>query len=227
MEKARSPARFLFVLMLAAAVCLFPAMANGASASLTTSFSGNVTFQGNMFDVTVQPGSDIVITAFDINILGSAQPVPVRAYWREGGYQGYETNESAWTLLQESDVTSSGSNTPTPLPLDSGLTLTKGKTYGFYITVNASHDVCEMVYTYSANVYADARISISTAAGLSWPLFTDPHAPRTWNGTIYYTYTPPQTGDSSVPFLWLAAALTALAGGTAAMLWRRRKTRRG
>lgn len=145
MAKARTVPHMCFALLLIAAVCLLPIAASGASGSLTTSFNGNVTFQGNMFDVTVQADNGIVITAFDINILGSAQPVPIRVYYREGGYQGYETNAGAWTLLLDGSVTSHGSNTPTPLPLNSGLALSAGKTYGFYITVNGSHDISEMV----------------------------------------------------------------------------------
>ena len=220
MVKARTVPRMCSALLLIVAVCVLPIAASGASGSLTTSFNGNVTFQGNMFDVTVQPGIDIVITAFDINILMAAQPVPIRVYYREGGYQGYETNAGAWTLLLDVNVTSQGTNTPTPLPLNSGLALSAGKTYGFYITVNGSHDISEMVYMLSASVYSDAHISISTAASLSWPLFTDPHSPRTWSGTIYYAYTetPPQTGDEAGNALWLYILVAVLSGGTIVIL---------
>ena len=225
MYKPRIRTILLYPLVLCMIVCLVPIEAGAVSTSLTTTFAGNITFQGNMFDVTMQPGYDIIVTGFDINILAGEGPVPIRVYYREGGYQGYETNESAWTLLQDSLVASSGANTPSPLPLNSGLALTAGKTYGFYITINGSHDVSEMVYVYNASVYSDPRISVSTASGLSWPLFTDPHTPRTWSGTIYYDYSeiPPETGDASTPFLWLGIVLVALAGGSALAVTRRRR----
>lgn len=81
---------------------------------------------------------------------------------------------------------------------------------------------------YNASVYSDARISISTAASLSWPLFTDPHFPRTWSGTIYYDYTetPPQTGDEAGSVLWLYILVAVLSGGTIVILIDRRRMAR-
>ena len=230
MKQALRHARFVFLLLLACLVYLMPAAASSVSASLTTTFASNMTYQGNMFNVTVQPEHDIVITAFDIHILSSPQPVPIRVYYREGSYQGYETNESAWTLLQDSNVISLGYKTPTPLPLDNGLPLSAGETYGFYITINANYTVSEMFYLHGASEYSNDHLSITLGASLSFPLFTIPYSPRTWNGTIYYNYPvpPPQTGDASTPFLWLGMAAAALCTGAVVVfiIQRSRKRKR-
>jgi hypothetical protein len=120
------------------ALVFVPLSTGAASAdSLTTIFASDNGYAGNMFDVTVLSDTDVIINSFDINIVknGSSLNGLVSVYYRLGGYEGYRTDSSAWTLAGSATVVPMGVDNPTPLPIG-GIQLTAGETYGFYVTVS-------------------------------------------------------------------------------------------
>ena len=115
----------LFALLLAA---FFLPAATGMAAgqSITTLFASNNLAAGNMFNVTVLASVDIRIDSFDINLHEAAEASLVSAYYRPGGYEGYESDANAWTFAGSADVISQGQDNPTPLPVGN-IRLTAGK----------------------------------------------------------------------------------------------------
>jgi hypothetical protein len=160
--------------------------------SLTTTFSTNNSFAGNMFDVEVIGGQMVTIEGFAVNLEDAASTISV--YVRDGSYVGFESTPTGWTLAgTATGVVPQGANNPTPVDIG-GIVLQPGMVYGFYITVT-SYPSASMLYTNGANVYSDDHLQITAGIGKGSPDFTGgTFYPRIWNGTIYYT-----TGES-VPF---------------------------
>ncbi len=153
--------------------------------SITTTFTGvNYSMNGNMFDVVAVSGP-LTLTKFDLHLadVAGSTSIPVNVYYKNGSYAGSEQNPGAWTLLNSYVVTSAGSGNPTSMPIN-GLTIPTGQVYGIYITRTDGFD---LKYSSGANTYSDAHIQVNWGAGVAYP-FGTAYTPRTWNGTIYYTY---------------------------------------
>ncbi len=182
-----------------------------------------------MFNITVQSKDPVMITAFDVNLSRFlTTQTGIYIYYRDGGYEGFETDPSQWTLVDFSYVTPVGINQPTHIPID-GLVLLSGHTYGFYLTIS-DHDTnpIRMYYTQGSGEYEDENLLISCGVGTGWPMFSSAFDSRIWNGTVYYTpYTEvPQTGDVLGRYLWLYIAAAALSVGTLLLLAIKWYTRR-
>ncbi len=218
--------RLSVLLALLLAVLFLPiATGTAASYSITTLFNSATGFAGNMFDVTVLADTDKQVDSFDVNVRAT-YPVTLSVYYREGGYAGYEYNESAWTFIGAATVSASSYNTPTHLPVG-GVTLTAGKTYGFYITLENYHvSLMRFEYSYGSNTYTDENLQITCGIGRGGPVFTGQVTnDRTWNGTIYYSDPSaapiPQTGDAAGRRLWLYVPLGMLCLSGLALLRKR------
>ena len=215
----------------------FSAVFADATSSLTTLFAYNNQYAGNMFNVTALSADDIVIHSFDVNITSaSGENASISVYYRLGGYAGYETNASDWTLAGTTSVVSSGLNTPTSVTVGD-FTLTAGQTYGIYITVdNYQMPYIRMYYTNGTTSYQDENLKIFQSIGRGTPDFTGVIIQdRIWNGTIYYsvlsptptvtpTITPPimpNTGDGSGAFVKIWAVLAVITGSIILMLQRK------
>ncbi len=159
---------------------LVSAAAGGGSGSLTTTFTTGNGQSGNMFNVTALTGN-ITIESFDINFDNTTQ---IDVYYRAGGYQGFETNIGAWTLMGSvASLVTNGTDVPTPLPVG-GLTIPYGETYGILIvTYNTSMNYNTLT---SPPYHTDGNILIDASAGTTFPLGTV-YTPRDWSGTIYYS----------------------------------------
>ncbi len=155
--------------------------------SITTFFAANNSYAGNMFDVEVIGGNDIVINSFDLNLYGA--PVDIYFYYKIGTYVGFENTSGAWTLVGIAPLVNPlGINVPTPVNLG-GITLEAGQVYGFYLTTTAMglNPPSLMYYTNGNNTFSDANLRITAGIGLGGDThFDDLFIPRTWNGTIYY-----------------------------------------
>ncbi len=156
-------------------------VARGSGGSLTTLFASNNGFSGNSFDLA--PTVDMTIDSFDVNL--DPGTFTVQVYWRNGTANGAEQNAAGWNLLGSAQVTSNGTNVPTPVPVG-GLPMTAGNTYGIIVTCNCS----SMRYTNGAmlgDTFANSELTLRTFRGLSNVLFTNVFTPRQWNGTVYYS----------------------------------------
>ena len=211
-------------------VFFLPFTAVAATAhTLTTIFAQNNYASGNMFNITVQSKDSVMITAFDVNLSRfSTAQTGIYIYYRDGGYEGYETEPSQWTLADFSYVTPVGVDQPTHIPID-GLVLLSGHTYGFYFSIS-EHDTnpIRMNYTQGSGEYEDENILIACGVGTGWPLFSDVFNPRIWNGTVYYTSNKevPQTGDMLGHYLWLYAGAAVLSASVLLSWSIQRHTRR-
>ncbi|NQW42537.1 MAG: T9SS type A sorting domain-containing protein [Bacteroidetes bacterium] len=87
-------------------------------------------FNGGMFNI--EPISLIKVNGFKVQSLFNNPTPHYRVYVIEGGYNGYETDASAWTNIFDADL-STGATINT-IPVD--IVLEPGKKYGFYITTD-------------------------------------------------------------------------------------------
>jgi hypothetical protein len=153
----------------------------GGRQAITTTFSSNNQFNGNMFDLTAL--TDITITGFDMNILGTGVETAL-VYYKPGTYAGSETNPADWTLLGSAQVVAKDLDNPTHVDIG-GLSIPAGQTYGLYL---ALQDPAGMVrYSNGNSTYTNGDLELDLGIGLS-PNFgaTGTFSPRTWNGRIYY-----------------------------------------
>ncbi len=158
-----------------------------ADGSLTTTYANNSGLgnanSGLMFDVTAL-SQDIQIDYFETHSDESVT-TNVTVYYKAGSHLGFEKNSAAWTLLGTTSVTFAG--TGAIVQVDVGpLLIPSGQTYGIYMLTNASDAT---IYTIGGNVYSNSDIQITTGTALSraWGAFNT-YYPRTWNGTIYYSF---------------------------------------
>ncbi len=201
--------RYLIYFFLAAG-----AAANAQAGSLTTLFAYNDGQDGNMFDVQVTSTTPLLVTQLALN-LGSGFDGTIEIYKKSGSYVGFETNSSAWTLVDTvNNVVSAGSDTPTLIdPVD--FLLPGNATTAFYITDTSGFRFLYTVGTGAGNVAAsNADLEILEGAGVAYP-FESTFTPRIWDGTIFY-----QADSSAAPEPSTAAFL---AVGALGLFWKRRR----
>ena len=157
---------------------------------LVTSFQGGNGQAGNMIDVV--PKEQITVQAFDIHT-SSFEEVTVLIYTKEGTYEGYIHDMSAWTLICHTTLAGAGSSTPTHVPASAvqAVTIEAGATQAFYVTLTES----VIRYTNGIIVAEDNNLSITSSAGNRYP-FGESFPNRIWNGVLYYTA---GTGEISNP----------------------------
>lgn len=143
-----------------------------------SSSGGNVcnpTGGGNMFDVYVYNNSiriDSLVARF--NAVGQK---PIKVYYRVGGFSGFESDPTAWTLHDSAEVTTTSTGVLQGFSIKP-LTLMAGETYGFYLMYDAN-------YASGANFYQNADLGIQTGVGLCGS-FSGINFPRSFSGTIFY-----------------------------------------
>ena len=163
------------------------AMPTGSTHSLTTTFSTNNSYAGNMFDVSVMSLFPVEIDGFDIHLDREGSNAAVSVYIRNGSYVGADTSSAGWSLAGTQTVTSAGAGSPTSLNIGD-IVLHPGQRYGFYITVTdyATSGV-SICYSNGDNTYSDGNLTITAGLGKAEPAFIgNSISQRTWNGTIYY-----------------------------------------
>lgn len=109
---------------------------NGATGSFAPSTTGNTVYwggttneQGGMMNV-IPSKTMIVNNIFIRKFYGFTANYKV--FIRVGGFQGYETNPSAWTLAGSASNVTGGSGTMIPINIG-GFILEAGVTYGIYV----------------------------------------------------------------------------------------------
>ncbi len=155
--------------------------------SLTTLFTSNNGFAGNMFDIT--PSVDLTITGVDINVTMLGTTATVDVWYKLGTSHGFESNAAAWTYIGSYAGTSVGADLPTFMNmLGNGVVFQAGMTYGIYIDLT-SYGVNTLKYTNGptgGSTYANADLSLLTNAGKGSGFAGGTFQVRDWNGTIYY-----------------------------------------
>jgi hypothetical protein len=147
----------------------------------TTYVAGNGQ-DGAMFDVTAV--QDITLDRLYASVDGEGW---MKIYYKNGTYSGFETNPSAWTLLDSAYVSPITTMIPTLINVYLNLPVTSGQTVGLYVTgtqTGASVDYTNG--TAEGNVFAsDSYIEIKEGRGVEYP-FGNNYVPRIFNTTIDY-----------------------------------------
>jgi len=165
--------------------------------SLTSTFAGGASQNGNMFDITSI--NSVVIKSFDAHLNNNGN---VAIWYKSGTHVGFETNAGAWTLGGNYDgVIANGPGVPTAIPISMNVTIPAGQTYAFYISY--SEIAGSMSYTPGTavgNVFAsDANIRIKEGTGKAWAFGTS-FTPRVFNGNVHYSVsscTPPTPSNTA------------------------------
>lgn len=173
--------------------------AAGPITDLQTTFAAGNNHRGNMFDITAI--NSVIIEGFDAHPMGNTT---IEIYYKTGSYAGSENNAAAWTFVGSAAVVAQPTGTPTPIPVNVGVTIPAGQTYAFYVTSNNTGVSLNYTNgTTAGNVYAsDANIQFLEGCGLEYPFSGSPFSPRIWNGIIHYS---PVAGAS---YLWNTGATT-------------------
>jgi cysteine-rich repeat protein len=150
--------------------------------SITTTFDGGNSFDGNIFELVAL--QDLVISSFDVNLGSGTHDMEI--YYRQSTYSGFEDDPTAWTLLETvTGVVSNGSDVATPLDIDLGLAVAAGETISLYITTTGT----TMSYTNGTTegnvLVSNSDLEVREGLGVEYP-FASSYSPRVWNGTIYY-----------------------------------------
>lgn len=169
----------LFVLVLLTAVSVA-----GHAAVLVAATTGGNNHRGNMFDLVVN--QNVAITQFDISPMGN---MPYEIHYKQGTWNGFATDPTAWTLMQTGEVIATGSFVP--VPLTEPIILTANDTHGFYIT--SATTTVALNYSNGTNVgnvfSSDAVMTFYEGGGMEYPFTGGTGAvfqPRVWNGAIHY-----------------------------------------
>lgn len=170
---------------------------------ITTTFSSNNQFAGNMFNLTTFSNS-LFLTGADLNLNSIGADALVSVFSRVGGYAGFETDAGAWVLQGQEVVTSNGPDVATFFDFKD-FSLTANTLYGMYFTVSDySTSGVNMRYTNGNNTYSNANLQLDLGVGTSETDFVGPVlSPRTWNGALYYS----TTAEVSEPSIFVIFAL--------------------
>ena len=141
---------------------------------------GNGCGGGNMFDVN--PLVDLTVDQLDVHLSAAAGTnVLVTLYYKTGTYVGSETNSADWILFDTVSIVSAGPNNPSIMQLSTGLNLTGGQAYAFFVNANVNYTNVPTPANYS-----NADLTVTTGIGLC-SAFGGTNPGRAWNGVIHYT----------------------------------------
>ena len=146
---------------------------------ITTMFTSNNAYNGNMFDVSAK--NDIVIDSLDVNILADGW---VKLYVRNGTVVGNNTSTAGWSLVDSVVVVASGQDIPTRVPLSNRILLQAGSLYGLYVCSYGSMRYTNIIAG-TNDVYTDSNMVLTGYYGGTNTFSCT--SSRVWNGTLYYS----------------------------------------
>ncbi|HCS18982.1 MAG TPA: hypothetical protein DIW47_00210 [Bacteroidetes bacterium] len=154
--------------------------------SLTSTYAAGNGQSGIMFNVTAL--RSIILDSFEVSMDAGTHLVEV--YYKQGTYQGFETNAGAWTLLGFTTVVSTQSNGGPGIYVNVGnkLSLPASSTYAFYIQLPNS-TVINYTTASSLQTFSNAEVQLTAGAGKGMN-FGATFSPRLFNGALHYSYFP-------------------------------------
>ncbi|WP_188443423.1 HYR domain-containing protein, partial [Planktosalinus lacus] len=160
---------------------------SGGQETLNLGFAGGNGNFGTFF--TINALEDITVDSFDAN-MQAGSPVDVVVYYKEGTHVGFETDQSAWTLVGEAPGTApNGEGVPTPLDLDMGVEIGNGQTGSFYVTAEVLNG--GFAYTNGTgvgNIWAsDDNLEMLEGTAVGGFFTGSLFQPRVFNGNIIYS----------------------------------------
>ena len=165
-----------------------------ASATLTTTFSDNNGFAGNMLDLNVLVTTGITLESLELNLDAGSWDLDL--YSKSGAYAGSETNAGDWTLRSSvTGLTSAGAGLATAWDI-ADFVLSGDATSALYIVVTNGSGLNYTNGSAEGAVFAsNADLEILEGIGTGAP-FTSNFRPRVWNGTIEYSVNVPEPSSA-------------------------------
>lgn len=162
------------------------ALSHGVETSLSASFSGNETGNGNIFGIKakIEP---ITIIGFDVN-MDSASNQDVEIYFHPGIDPGFADPQNyPYTKIFQQNVTGMGNGNVTALPdLSFPVLIPANATYSFYITTTTTTAGGAKLW-YNAGVAvgdivaSDQHVKVGEGYAVSYPFLSYIRRKR-WNG---------------------------------------------
>jgi len=151
--------------------------------TLTTILTGAVTHLGNMFNVKFF--NTVTIDSFSVNFAVKGGD-SLDFFVKSGTYVSFETTPSAWTKVGRgfSMPVGGGSGVASFVFNKTGLTLSGGKQYAFYIRATSKTGALDM--TNNTDSFYNSDMVVYSGIGVAGNFGADV-TPREWNGRIYYT----------------------------------------
>lgn len=151
---------------------------------ITTTFDYNSGQDGNMFDVIMKE-KDIVVHELHLHCKTKKHET-LEIWMKNGTYQGYEQNNTAWTnLYNGTTIRCKGGGKPTIF--EHAILMERGKTYGYYITSSTIDP--KILYTTGTQIgrtfVSNEHMDITEGTGNMYP-FGFSFGPRVWNGSFRY-----------------------------------------
>ncbi len=157
--------------------------------SVNTLYAYTYLNHGAMFNVIAD--TSITLDHLTANINNGTAKYYI--YYKTGSFIGFETNPSAWSIIDSAVVTSVNngstiSNQPTVIPININLPMIAGDTIALYFT---SPIVSKVFLTSTSipwgTVYSsNSSLAVSVARSV-YQLFGTPFStPQIWNGTVSY-----------------------------------------
>jgi hypothetical protein len=217
-------------LMKSVAICcalLVPAI--GQAATVTTDFDANNGAGGNMFDVVIGSNA-LTLQELGINTNRSGT---YSFYYKTGSYNGFQQDESAWTLHSQAAVTQQGFDEVSTFDI-TDLTLNANTQYGFFVvgprsyyTNGNSSGTFTNGLTEGDLLTSNGDIAIYLGVGQSDADFDSNGfgsggIGRAWNGSITYSVVEPAIAVPLPAGLVLGGTGLIIVGG---MSMRRRRRR--
>ncbi len=135
-------------------------LANGMTGPTYCTSAYATSYVGSMMDFV--PKADVVIDSFGVDFYQFISNSTYSVYYKTNTYIGFESNAGAWTNLvlnQRANVVSVGGKNRGYLKIPQ-TSLTKGVTYGFYITTTPTTGN-DLFATSGSSTWSDANLSIS------------------------------------------------------------------
>lgn len=147
----------------------------------TLSFLSNNGSAGNYF--SIKSAKKIRIEGFDVNTSLTTSNI-FNVYYKQGTYEGFEQNASAWSLLGSDTVVGNGQNNATYIEVG-GLVIDPEETYSFIIHSPAGgfryFNITEI------DIHSNDDISLIAGAGAGTNLFSQVFPNRLFTGVVHYT----------------------------------------
>lgn len=161
------------------------------SCALATPLATDSGYTGIMFDITALNETSIYAFSPDFSNAGTVSRVEV--YYRKGGISGYELDPTAWILAGSANdvVVADTSDGPfrSHLPIDMNVSINKGETYGFYITVIDRLTGPHLRYKTGTSIGTvtaeDSVVQVKEGVGKEY-LFGESFTPRAYSGMVHH-----------------------------------------
>jgi|AntRauTorckE5430_2_1112549.scaffolds.fasta_scaffold00586_5 hypothetical protein len=158
---------------------------------LATTFDGELSSDGVMFDIRSSPLVAATITSLSFHTTAN-EPCDVTIFTKSGSHEYFELQASAWTLIVNANTQCLGTGVETIVGEDmmstermESLKIGMGEERAFYIRVSGAQIIYSETTNFDEIYVEDSHIQILEGTGLTG-YFSGYSSPRMWNGVVTY-----------------------------------------